>query len=107
MKVTLLTNIDIAVLMWICQPCPAETPRRSGSLITFARRQHMIPNRPVEVQPKPELAGIIPRAFRGNGPLQMLNPFAPPASGNAQENTVHDPDNAGRGAGIKLLSITF
>jgi len=54
---------------------------------------------------KADVSGVIPRAVRGGNPLQMLDPFAPPEYGSAEQNIIRDPDLAGGTAGIKLLSI--
>jgi hypothetical protein len=54
-----------------------------------------------------ERSGVIPRAIRGGNPLQLLNPFAPLKYGTAEENVVLDPEEPGRGEGVKLLSFSF
>jgi hypothetical protein len=56
---------------------------------------------------KADVSGVIPRVVRGGKPLQIFDPFAPPEYGSAEQNTIRDPDLAGRTAGIKLLSIRF
>jgi len=52
------------------------------------------------------VSGVIPRAFRGGNPLQMLNPKAPARYGTAEESVVLDPDT-GKWKGIKLFTINF
>jgi len=53
------------------------------------------------------VSGVIPRAFRGGNPLQMLNPLAPAKYGTANENVSLDPDVPGKVNGIQFLSISF
>jgi hypothetical protein len=50
--------------------------------------------------------GVVPRAFRGGNPLQMLNPNAPARYGTAEQSVVIDPET-GKWKGIKLFEIFF
>jgi hypothetical protein len=51
--------------------------------------------------------GVVPRAFRGGNPLQMLNPNAPAKYGTWVDSTCFDPDIPGKWKGIKLFEILF
>ena len=51
--------------------------------------------------------GVVPRAFRGGNPLQMLNPKAPAKYGTWVESTSFDPNIPGKWKGIKLFEIWF
>jgi hypothetical protein len=56
---------------------------------------------------KQKVDGVIPRAFQpGGNPLQMLNPYAPPKYGTAEEHVVLDPET-GKWKGIKLFTFNF
>ena len=50
--------------------------------------------------------GVIPRAFRTNNPLQLINPLAPPEYGNGWDNVTTDPQT-GRANGIVFFGIRF
>ena len=61
---------------------------------------------------------MIPRAFRGGNPLQMLNPRAPARYGTAEESVlterayarrtvVDDPTYPGKWKGIKFFTFLF
>ena len=54
-----------------------------------------------------DVQGVVPRAFRGRNPLQMLNPLAPPQYGTWVESTSFDPDHPGKWKGIKFFEIVF
>jgi len=56
---------------------------------------------------QPVVSGVIPRAVRGDNPLQMLNPFAPAKYGTSEGNVSFHPDIPGKWNGIKLFSISF
>jgi hypothetical protein len=64
--------------------------------------------RPTQAPPvyKENVQGVLPRAFRGGNPLQMLNPAAPAKYGTAAQSVVFDPDT-GKWRGIKLFEIVF
>jgi hypothetical protein len=51
--------------------------------------------------------GVVPRAFRGGNPFQMLNPRAPARYGTWVESTSFDPNIPGKWKGIKLFEIFF
>ena len=53
-----------------------------------------------------ETDGAIPRAFRANNPLQLINPLAPPEYGNGWDNVTTDPQT-GRANGIVFFGIRF
>src|SRR5713101_703751 len=61
--------------------------------------------KPVPVTER-EIQGVIPRAFRGGNPLQMLNPTAPAKYGTAEQSVVFNTDT-GKCEGIKLFEILF
>jgi hypothetical protein len=54
-----------------------------------------------------DVQGVVPRAFRGGNPLQMLNPKAPAKYGTWVESTSFDPNVPGKWKGIKLFEIFF
>jgi hypothetical protein len=71
------------------------------------------PQKPVRAMPtpppislRPEVQGVVPRAFRGGNPLQMLNPWAPPQYGTAEQSVAYNPFT-GRYDQIKLFEIVF
>ena len=72
----------------------------------------VVANRPQQrARPAPPISrepvtGVIPRAFRGGNPLQMLNPRAPAKYGTAEQSVVFDPFT-GKWRGIKLLTFNF
>ena len=54
--------------------------------------------------------GVIPRAFRGGNPLQMLNPRAPRKYGTSQDAVsldVTDFYHPGKWRGIKFFEFRF
>ena len=61
------------------------------------------PAAPISREP---VTGVIPRAFRGGNPLQMLNPRAPAKYGTAEQSVVFDPFT-GKWRGIKLFTFNF
>lgn len=61
------------------------------------------PAAPISREP---VTGVLPRAFRGGNPLQMLNPRAPAKYGTAEQSVVFDPFT-GKWRGIKLLTFNF
>ena len=68
---------------------------------------------------KRDVDGVIPRAFRGGNPLQMLNPRAPRKYGTSQDAVCFDPEpmnqrlaqngqtDAGKWKGIKFFEFRF
>ena len=89
-----------------------------AALVTSASAQSFRapigPQKPVRAMPtpppllqRPEVQGVIPRAFRGGNPFQMLNPNAPARYGTSVESTSFDPDIPGKWKGIKLFEIFF
>lgn len=59
------------------QSSAATRNERDARDLKFAHRQRAVATRPLDVEPKHEVTGVIPRAIRGGNPLEMLNPFAP------------------------------
>ena len=107
MKTTLFTIGLILGVISLSHESAAATPRHRFSHGAFTYRHHAIVTHAPLIELKPEVTGVIPRIIRGGDPLQMLNPFAPAKYGTAEEDTVLDPDDPGRGDGIKLLSVSF
>lgn len=108
MKTNLITIGLIAGMLASGQNVHATTPlQRFERTATFTHRHRAVETQPSQLELRPEVAGVIPRAIRGGRPLQMLNPFAPAKYGTAEENVVLDPDVPGRANGIKLFSFTF
>ncbi len=71
------------------------------------------PQKPVRAMPtpppitvRPEVQGVVPRAFRGGNPLQMLNPGAPARYGTGEQSVAYNPFT-GRYDQIKLFEIVF
>lgn len=62
--------------------------------------------RPAPAISREPVTGVIPRAFRGGNPLQMLNPRAPARYGTAEQSVVFDPFT-GKWRGIKLFTFNF
>lgn len=81
---------------------PARAARNSFESRQHARQTH----RPATLS-RQRVSGVIPRAIRGGNPLQMLNPFAPPKYGTADESVSVDPDVPGKVNGINFVSIHF
>jgi hypothetical protein len=88
-----------------------------AGLVTTASAQTLTapigPQKPVRAMPtpppislRPEVQGVVPRAFRGGNPLQMLNPWAPPQYGTAEQSVAYNPFT-GRYDQIKLFEIVF
>ena len=75
------------------------------------------PQKPPPPLPAREPGGVVPRAVRGGNPLQMLNPFAPPRYGTAQQSVTVKPETPGKRNGkpedpakwngIKLFEFYF
>jgi hypothetical protein len=72
-----------------------------------------IRSRPVKKPARPpaiyreNVQGVVPRAFRGGNPFQMLNPKAPARYGTWVESTSFDPNIPGKWKGIKLFEFLF
>ena len=71
------------------------------------------PQKPVRAMPtpppvslRPEVQGVVPRAFRGGNPLQMLNPGAPARYGTGEQSLAYNPFT-GKYDQIKLFEIVF
>jgi hypothetical protein len=79
----------------------------AASTATFTHRHRAPENRRKPSITDPQVTGVIPRAIRGGHPLEMLNPFAAPKYGTAEESVSLDPNVPGKGQGIKFFSITF
>jgi hypothetical protein len=107
MKTTLFTIGLIVGVVSLSHESAAATPKHRFSHGAFTYRHHAIETHAPLIELKPQVTGVIPRIIRGGDPLQMLNPFAPPQYGTAEEDTVLDPDVPGRADGIKLLSVSF
>jgi hypothetical protein len=75
--------------------------------VSFEHKHHTREARRSVALPPRTVSGIIPRAFYGGNPLQMLNPAAPAQYGTAAESVSVDPDAPGEVNGVKLLSISF
>jgi hypothetical protein len=79
----------------------------SSHSASFETRQRARPTRGSATLSAQSVSGVIPRGIRGGNPLQMLNPFAPPKYGRAEESVSLDPDVPGKGNGIMFVSISF
>jgi hypothetical protein len=107
MKTSMLTIGLVAALVACDQLSAATLQHASSHSTTLVQRRHSVQSHRPAAEARPQVTGVIPRAIRGGNPLQMLNPLAPAKYGTAEENAVLDPDVPGRGAGIKLLSVSF
>jgi hypothetical protein len=76
------------------------------------------PQKPPPPLPAREPGGVVPRAARGGNPLQMVNPFAPPRYGTAQQSIAMKseypgqhrtgkPEDPAKWNGIKLFEFYF
>lgn len=99
----------VSGLLTLGEPAPgASKPAYADShTASFEHKHHVHPAQSPATLAGRDVSGVIPRAIRGGNPLQMLNPRAPAKYGTAEENVSLDPDVAGQGNGIKLLSISF
>ena len=108
MKASILAISLIAAALLVPHESATARPKHSSlHTPTFTYRHRAVETHRQPPELKPEVTGVIPRAIRVGNPLQLLNPFAPPMYGTAEENTVPDPNVPGQGDGIKLFSISF
>lgn len=85
----------------------ADSADSSLRTLEYTHRRHGTEQRRSVVPLNRESSGVIPRTIRGGNPLELLNPFAPAKYGIAEENIVIDPEEPGRGEGVKLISFSF
>ena len=97
MKTYLITTLLIAAAV---TPVVAET-----FTAPIAPRARMRPAPPISK--KPEVDGVVPRAFRGGNPLQMFNPKAPRKYGTSLEAVSYDQDDPNKWRGIKFFEFRF
>jgi hypothetical protein len=83
---------------------PTTAPSHTAS---FESRHHARQIHQPAILSQPGVSGVIPRAIRGENPLQMLNPFAPAKYGTAEDNVSFDPDVPGKVNGINFFSVSF
>ena len=108
MKTPIFTISLILALPWLCDQASAATRQHiSSHSATFLPRHRAVQTREPAVALRPEVAGVIPRAVRGENPLQMLNPKAPAKYGNWVQSTSFDPNVPGKWRGIKLFEVLF
>lgn len=81
-------------------------PQKKGFTATTKGPKNAAALHPPPVTNRTEVEGVLPRAFRGGNPLQMLNPKAPARYGTAAQSVIIDPDT-GKWNGIKLFEIIF
>jgi hypothetical protein len=62
--------------------------------------------KPPPLLQRPEVQGVIPRAFRGGNPLQMINPLAPARYGTSEQSLAYNPFT-GKYDQIKFFEIVF
>jgi hypothetical protein len=82
-------------------------PQRTGFTATTVGPKNRNALHPPPVTYRTQVEGVVPRAFRGGNPLQMLNPNAPARYGTWVDSTCFDPDIPGKWKGIKLFEILF
>jgi hypothetical protein len=102
MKTRLLAILLIAAA---AIPAVAET-NTFVAPVTQTKQRH----RPPPPISKRDVDGVIPRAFRGGNPLQMLNPRAPRKYGTSQEAVsfdVTDLYHPEKWRGIKFFEFRF
>ena len=81
-------------------------PQKKGFTATTGGPKRGSALKPPPISNRAEMEGVLPRAFRGGNPLQMLNPKAPAKYGTAAQSVIIDPDT-GKWNGIKLFEIFF
>src|SRR5436309_5052341 len=103
MKIYLIATLLVAAAV---TPVVAETKTFTAP-VTHTKARH----RPAPpISQKPDVDGVIPRAFRGGNPLQMLNPRAPRKYGTSQEAVsfdVTDIYHPEKWRGIKFFEFRF
>ena len=102
MKIYLIAASLIAVAV---TPAVAQTKTFTAP-VTETKQTH----RPAPPLQKRAVDGVIPRAFRGGNPLQMLNPKAPPQYGTSQDAVSFDLTDLYhpyKWRGIKLFEFRF
>jgi hypothetical protein len=62
--------------------------------------------KPPALLQRPEVQGVVPRAFRGGNPLQMINPMAPARYGTSDQSLAYNPFT-GKYDQIKFFEIVF
>jgi hypothetical protein len=97
MKTPLLAFLLIAAAL---TPAVAET-----FTAPIAPRARMRPAPPISK--KPEVDGVVPRAFRGGNPLQMFNPKAPRKYGTSEEAVTYEQNDPNKWRGIKFFEFRF
>jgi hypothetical protein len=112
MKTYLIAALLIAAAV---TPAVAQTKKTFTAPVTQPKQTH----RPPPPLYKRSVDGVIPRAFRGGNPLQMLNPRAPARYGTSQDAVCFDPEpmnqrvahngqtEAGKWKGIKFFVFNF
>jgi hypothetical protein len=99
MKTVLIATLLIAAAV---TSVVAETNKFVAPVTSKKQRE-----RPAPPVYKREVDGVIPRAFRGGNPLQMLNPRAPRKYGTSQEAITYDVNDPKRWIGIKFFEFRF
>lgn len=94
--------VTFGILMMMAIAASAEP---QGFRAPVQRKKHA---RAEKAAPMAERAveGVIPRAFGGGNPLQMLNPKAPAKYGTAEQSLAYNPFT-GKYDQIKLFEIFF
>ena len=103
MKTYLIASLLIAAAI---TPVVAETKTFTAPVTRTKARHRPAP----PISQKPDVDGVIPRAFRGGNPLQMLNPRAPRKYGTSQEAVsfdVTDIYHPEKWRGIKFFEFRF
>ena len=99
-------NMKTSILLASLLAAAISSAHAAGTA-TFTHRPRAPENRRTAAITNHQITGVLPRALRGGHPLEILNPFAPPKYGTAEENVSLDPNVPGKGQGIKFFSITF
>lgn len=85
----------------------ASTPSLAETFTAPVNQTKAHPRPAPPISKRTQVDGVIPRAFRGGNPLQMLNPRAPRKYGTSQEAILYDQDDPGRWRGIKFFEFRF
>lgn len=108
MKHERLTDHNMKTSILLASLLAAATSwAHAASTAKFTHRHRAPENRRTPAIRDQRVTGVLPRAIRGGHLFEMLNPFAPPKYGMAEENVSLDPNVPGKGQGIKFFSITF
>ena len=85
----------------------AEPKNHAGGPVTFTKRHRTVEPQSLVLRFNRDVSGSLPRAVEDGNALELLNPFAPAKYDTAEQKTAFNPDTPDRGAGTKLISVSF